>query len=81
MERSSLQALHSPLLLERVRQDPSWFRAVAIPLAETKQAKPSEMRQLRSQATLQKQAKLQMEDFDFVSQLENHQLVLRLVAH
>ena len=73
MERSSLQALHSPLLLERVRQDPSWSRAVAIPLAETKQAKPSEMRQLRSQATLQ------MEDFDFVSQLENHQLVLRLV--
>ena len=80
MERSSLQALHSPLLLERVRQDPSWSRAVAIPLAETKQAKPSQMRQLRSQATLQKQAKLQMEDSDFVSQLENHQLVLRLVA-
>jgi len=96
MERSSLRALHSPLLLERVKQDPSWAPAVAIPLAETKQAKPSEMRQLHSQANLlveeklprpaaaarQKlsQAKLKQKDSDFVSQLENHRLVLRLVA-
>src|SRR5437870_10878061 len=92
MERSSLQALHSPLLLERVKQDPSWTRAVAIPSTETK---PSEMRQLRSQANLLveaklprpgaaarrklSQVKLKQKDSDFVSQLENHQLVLRLV--